>query len=115
MALYHYTRLGDRTKADIHRILSGIEFSYSTHAWERYIGKGIRDWRYIRDNGTIIELNHQPETGRHKVLLRTDDGHCAVFGIGTRQVVTMWYNDPDDTHKTLDASKYDGGVIWSRM
>ena len=110
MTLYHASRLGENTKAQIRHMLDNTVFTYSRHAWERKTDKYIRDWEYIRENGRLIELNHDPDGGRHKVLLRTDDGHCAVFGLGTKQIVTMWYNEPSDTHKTLDASRYVGGV-----
>ena len=115
MPLYHYSRLSDASKANIYEAVTAIQFSYSRHAWEQKHSKRVKNWEHIVENGTIIELNYDAKGGRHKVLLRTPDGHCAVFGLKSQQVVTMWWNDPNDTHKTLDASHYDGGVDWKRM
>ena len=110
MALYHGSRLGPNTKAAIHNIINNSAFTYSRHASERRIHKGIADWQYIAEHGEVIELNHSPSDGRDKALLRTPDGHCAVFGLNTKMIVTCYWNDPSDTHKTLDTSKYVGGV-----
>ena len=111
MPLYHGSRLGPNTKAQIHNIISNSVFTYSHHASERKMAKGIADWEYIARHGEIIELNHNPSDERDKALLRTPDGHCAVFGLNTKMIVTMYYNSPSDQHATLDASKYTGGVI----
>ena len=115
MPLYHYSRLGDKTKNEIYQVISGLTFTYSHHAETQRIQKRVRDWEHIVENGTIIELNHDPITGRHKVLLRTPDGHCAVFGLKSKQIVTMWWNDPTDSHSTLRADHYDGGVNWNNL
>ena len=110
MALYHHSTLPKDVKDKIYNIIRNSTFTYSHHAWERKELKGIATWEYIAENGKIIEFNHDPKYRKHKALLRTDDGHCAVFGLTTKSVVTMWYNSPSDNHKTIDASKYKGGV-----
>ena len=110
MPLYHVSRLGQGTLDQIYQIVSITPFTYSYHASQQKMLKSVADWEYIAEHGTVIELNYSPDDGSHKALLRTPDGHCAVFGLGTKQIVTMWYNSPTDNHATLDASRYDGGV-----
>ena len=113
MPLYHYTRVNDKFKKTIYGIIKNNQFNYSNHAARQKQLKNVKDWEYIAEHGTLIEFNQIPNG--HKALLRTPDGHCAVFGLSTFKIITMWWNDPNDTHRTLDASKYYGGVVDSKL
>ena len=115
MTLYHYTRLSDKIVDTIHNIINNSEFTYSHHARTQKENKRVSDWKHIAKHGTIIEFNKDETGRRHKALLRTPDGHCAVFGLATKQIVTMWKNAANDNHSTLDPSKYEGGVVWNRI
>ena len=109
MKLYHESVVAPTTKEQISRYVNKHQFAYSPHAYRRTQEKRIRDWQYIAKHGRLIELGY--DNGRiFKVLLRTPDGHCAVFGLLTKEIITTWYNDPNDNHATLDASRYFGGV-----
>lgn len=59
--------------------------------------------------GNVIELN---DRGRLVVRLMKGKraGTCVVVSIRDRKVVTVWYNDPRDTHATLRLSEYTWNV-----
>jgi hypothetical protein len=42
----------------------------------------------------------------NRVVMRHHTGVCVVVEIPTHTVVTVWYNDPQDQHWTLDLSQY---------
>lgn len=54
--------------------------------------------------GRVIEINDG--NGKDCRLLVRKGGVCAVLSLGTKTVVTCWWNDPKDSHKSLDLSAY---------
>ena len=53
-----------------------------------------------------------------RVLMRHHSGVCVVVDVKTRTVVTVWFNDPQDQHWTLDLSQYRWNqnlVEWSKQ
>lgn len=55
--------------------------------------------------GLVVEIhnNRAPEI---RVLLRNQKGTCAVLNLQSWDIVTVYYNDPEDKHETLDWSPY---------
>jgi hypothetical protein len=54
---------------------------------------------------------------KDRVVMRHASGVCVVVELPTHTVVTVWYNDPQDQHWTLDISQYRWTVNlveWSR-
>ena len=51
--------------------------------------------------GLFVEVN---SLGR--VLFRSAKGVCVVVSLQGRYAVTVWFNRPQDTHKTLKRSEY---------
>jgi hypothetical protein len=51
--------------------------------------------------GSLIEVN---SLGR--CVIRHASGAVAVLCVRTGDIVTVWFNTPDDNHKTLNASNY---------
>lgn len=59
--------------------------------------------------GEVIEVAEG-----HRALVRLTTGErsgvCVVISLRDDTVVTTWYNNPTDTHRTLDLSKYQWNV-----
>src|SRR5258708_17157992 len=51
--------------------------------------------------GLVVEVhnNRAPEV---RALIRNQKGTCVVLSLSTWDVVTVYYNSPDDRHATLD-------------
>jgi hypothetical protein len=56
--------------------------------------------------GRIIELNDGPEHNDCRMLVRDEHGVCVVYSVGLHRIITCWWNDPADEHKTLDLTNY---------
>lgn len=97
------------TESLVHAIMSW-DFSHD-HVMDRMVEKKIakNDIVNTLKYGDVIEVN---SLGR--VILRLMKGKmkgtCAVVSIRDRRLVTTWYNDPRDNHKTLDKSEYEWRV-----
>ena len=57
--------------------------------------------------GKVIEIHN--DRGEWRALLRDSLGTCCVLSLETLQVVTVYYNAPDDLHPTLNHALYHGG------
>lgn len=111
MPLYHHSVIPENVKEGIYKIISSSTFTESKHARERRVKKNVKPWQYIARHGTIVEFNVDRENPRNiKTLLRTPDGHVASFGLKSKIILTYYWNNPNDNHKTLDTSKYEGGI-----
>lgn len=63
--------------------------------------------------GKVVEAKDD-----NRVVMRSVSGICVVIELTTRKVVTVWYNDPQDQHWTLDLSQYRWTinlVTWSQQ
>lgn len=93
-----------------------VELRYSRHALEE-----AENDRYGRipvleradfDNLEVIEVKYNQTTGRiDRMLYRQNQGEdnvCIVVspGRGAWNVVTTWFNEANDSHKTLNRSNY---------
>ena len=108
--LYHASTLKPDTIEKIHNKIKRTKFTYTNHALENKAKKRVVDYEIIVRDGKLIELKFDRLTRKHRALLRTPDGHCAVFSIKDGVIVTMWKNDASDNHRTINASKYIRGV-----
>ena len=59
--------------------------------------------------GEVIEVAE-----RFRALVRLTKGErsgvCVVISLRDNTVVTSWYNNPSDNHRTLDLSKYQWNI-----
>lgn len=59
--------------------------------------------------GEVIEVAE-----RFRALVRLTKGErsgvCVVISLRDNEVVTTWYNNPTDTHRTLDLTKYQWNI-----
>ena len=81
------------------------------HAVEARIGDHLRAMsesevlQSLR-KGSIVEINDGPHHNDCRMLVRDDNGVCVVYSVGLHRIITCWWNDPNDTHSTLDMSNY---------
>ena len=81
------------------------------HLFERMMEKGIRkkDAALALKFGEVIRVQSD---GRVVMRLTEADepdcliGTCVCADLKRHQLITVWYNEPDDTHSTLNLSKY---------
>ena len=64
----------------------------------------LDDVREAIRTGELIEYN--TDFGTRHILLRGESGVCAVVDLDLEEVATVYANDPEDNHKTLNRSRY---------
>ena len=64
----------------------------------------IGDVRETIRTGELVEYN--TDFGTRHILLRGESGVCAVVDLDLEEVATVYANDPEDNHKTLNRSRY---------
>jgi hypothetical protein len=99
----------------IHKRLKEIlpRIKYGKHALERMQEKGVKLPRYFK--GKVIEFNRH--NGDARALLRDEDGICIVVSLRYAEIITVYKNDKDDNHKTLDPIQYNRNLVvegWGR-
>ena len=106
----HYTQMtDDETKAVLHAVRSNT-YTLGFHAVERMNQKRVTDAQIntMLGYGKVIEA-HNNNASEIRVLMRGKVGGkwCnAVVSLTTKRVVTCYWNNLDDTHRTLDKSQY---------
>ena len=111
MEVHHASTLSQKVIDAIYTSLRSVsEYKYSHHAKEQKDSKMVAHWKHILANGKLIEFKLDREFKKHRALLRTNDGHCAVFCWQNAMVITTWYNSPDDKHYTIKPEQYVNGV-----
>ena len=90
-------------RANIERLNAGPQSHFYDRAHERTfsIAEAIEAVRC----GLVIEVhnNNAPDV---RVLVRDRKGTCAVVSLLTWNIIMVYYNDPTDTHYSLDWNKY---------
>ena len=100
----------------VNNMLTGTRrVKFSGHAIERIIEKNIDGSRILAalKNADIIEYHlreHSKEQSDKRVLLRSRDvvdnkNFCVVLSLDKNKVITVYVNNVNDTHSTLDKSK----------
>jgi len=64
----------------------------------------IGDVRETIRTGELVEYN--TDFGTRHILLRGESGVCAVVDLDLEEVATVYANDPEDNHRTLNRSRY---------
>jgi hypothetical protein len=54
--------------------------------------------------GELVEYN--TDFGTRHILLRGESGVCAIVDLDLEEVATVYANDPEDNHRTLNRSRY---------
>jgi hypothetical protein len=56
-------------------------------------------------DGTLIEVHNEKEPDI-RALMRDDKGTCVVVSLVSGDIITVYYNDPEDKHYTLNKGQY---------
>ena len=85
---------------------TGADWKLTPHAGQMlsYRKLDINDVRDTVREGELIEYNDA--FGTRHVLLRGESGVCVVVDLDLKELSTVFYNDPNDNHKTLNRSRY---------
>lgn len=131
MSLYigkrkHCSQMNDFEMKSIMDKLENIErWNIRTHALDRIEEKGINatynDLVSMIDNSSILEYkidyNQKMNRCEERVLLRANSvvnvkyNLNVVYSITQRAIITVWINEIDDKHETLDWSIYDENMM----
>jgi hypothetical protein len=122
----HVSQMNREDKRIIFARLKEVKYSQWTikrHALDRMAEKKIhatkRDLISTIHNCNIIEYKIDDCTSgcdervlvRAKSVVNSDYNLNVVYSLSNRQIVTVWMNHVEDTHKTLDWSKYDKNMV----
>ena len=131
MSLYigkrkHCSQMNDFEMKSIMDKLENIErWNIRTHALDRIEEKGINatynDLVSMINNSSILEYkidyNQKMNRCEERVLLRANSvvnvkyNLNVVYSITQRAIITVWINEIDDKHETLDWSIYDENMM----
>lgn len=111
MARKHITQFNLAESGMLHgfmRAHAGKVWSSRVHFMDRAAERSftLQDARCAIACGKVVELHN--ERGEWRTLVRNRQGTCAVLALETLEVVTVYYNAPDDTHLTLNHALYHG-------
>jgi hypothetical protein len=82
-------------------------WSANAHFYDRANARSftLPDAQQTIANGLVIEV-HNERSPDIRALVRSKNGTCAVVSLKTWEVITVYYNSPDDKHYTLNRSLY---------
>jgi hypothetical protein len=106
----HYTQMSEAETVKVMNAVRSNEYTFSFHAIERMNEKRITENQVLTmlSYGKVIEVHNNFED-EICVLMRgkVAGKWCnAVVALRTKRVVSCWWNDLNDTHRTLDRSQY---------
>ncbi len=107
----HATKLTYRFKRELYNEIAKVsKWDFTPYSLDKISKRGIlfENLGKAIVKGTLIEY-HRKE-GNRRVLLRCEDGTCAVVDLDRQSVITAYKNRPDFNHPHLDRSKYLFGV-----
>lgn len=85
---------------------TGADWKLTPHAGQMLVYRklNIDDVRETVRKGELVEYND--DFGTRHVLLRGESGVCVVVDLDLKELSTVFYNNPNDNHKTLNTSRY---------
>ena len=97
-----YSTIKKRTK----EARTGADWKLTPHAGQMLVYRklNIDDVRETVRKGELVEYND--DFGTRHVLLRGESGVCVVADLDLKELSTVFYNNPNDNHKTLNTSRY---------
>jgi hypothetical protein len=106
----HYTQMSQDETVAVMRAVRLNTYTLSPHALDRMRQKRVtmEQITVMLGYGKVIEVHNNNER-EIRVLMRGKVGGkwCnAVVSLTTKKVVSCWWNEFDDTHRTLDKSQY---------
>lgn len=113
----HVRQMTSREKQLLYSLVRSIKnWSFTDYAFKRVDERLISKTDIIKaiKNGYLIEYHYKNKD--HRVLMRGSHliEHkfvvCVVVSITKRKVITVYVNEHNDNHYTLDWSKYDKSI-----
>lgn len=109
----HITQMTDIEQQTLLHKLNKIKyFSFGYHANEKIYERNINKKFIIKaiKNSELIEY-HLANQYSHRILLRSKNNYnnqsmCIVVDLISKEIVTVYLNDYNDHHRTLDWSNY---------
>lgn len=110
MARKHFQQMTQVERAFIHGFLRSPKRDYhatTSHFRDRATQRVFSqaDAENALRNGLVVEVhnNHAPSV---RALVRDSKGTCVVVELQTDLILTVYYNDPEDKHETLNWAPY---------
>lgn len=91
-------------RANVSRVSQGRAHGYNRAAERDF---NLDDIQAAVRTGTVVELHNEAKEWR--VLIRDRKGCCVVISLENWETVTVYYNDPQDNHDTLNHNRYHSG------
>ena len=112
MARKHYTQFSDTERAFVYGFIrrnAGMAHARRSHFYDKASERSFTfaDIAPVLSSGRVIEVHN--DLGEWRALIRRQ-GVCAVLSLQTFDIVTVYYNAPDDNHATLNYALYHGGA-----
>ena len=113
MARKHYTQFEGDELAFVTGFVRGRilprTWSATDHFYDRAADRNFTfaDARAALRFGRVIEIHN--DRGEWRVLVRSHLGTCVVLSLENFKIVTVYDNDPEDNHDTLNRSAYRNG------
>jgi len=106
----HYTQMNDAETAAIIREVRKHSYTLGEHAIDRMNQKNVLQGQInaMLGYGKVVEC-HNNIGNEIRVLMRgkVAGKWCnAVISLTTKKIVTTWWNELNDHHKTLDKTQY---------
>jgi len=111
MSRKHIQQMNKTEKAFVHGYIrkhaaealnGGVQHFYD-RATERHFV--IEDAVEALQGGLVVEV-HDDRKPSVRALVRSQKGTCVVVELQSMRVITVYYNDPSDTHDTLNWNLY---------
>jgi hypothetical protein len=110
MARKHIQQMSKAEVAFIHGFIrhnASRVNSFRAHFHDRATERTFttQDALEVIKGGLVVEV-HNNAGADVRALLRNSKGTCVVLSLSTFEVITVYYNDPTDTHDTLNWNNY---------
>lgn len=103
----HAKRLSPKFKRELYREISKVkEWDFTSYSLDKISKRGIsvENLGGAVVNGKLIEYHTKGDSRR--VLLRYEEGTCAVVDLDKQAIITAYKNHADFNHPNLNSSKY---------
>ena len=103
----HNKKLASNFKRKLYKEVSTVpKWGFTTYALDKISKRDIpvESLSHTVVKGRLIEYHTKEDTRR--VLLRNEDGTCAVVDLDKQTIITAYKNKPNYNHPNLDQTKY---------
>jgi exonuclease III len=110
----HFQQMSKEEKAFVHgfvranaaRFIGGCGHYYDRASERSFSGEEVAA---AIKNGLVVEV-HNDRKPEIRALVRDRKGTCVVVSLSDFTVITVYYNDPNDQHETLNWNVYNWQV-----